>query len=424
MTTEPATQAPRAAISFLAMSLLFLCVSALWIAIQPSLFLDTANTANTATSRAWLYLTLYGFLLPATFGLIYRAIPMAYDAPLLSENLIPLHLAFHMFGFGIVFAHALNPATVSPTMGTTFLACGVIIFLVNTGHALKKRGLAEPSSAFVAISLVWLAISSLLGLPLSTDPAFPALKDTQWSAATLELCLLGFVMNAILGLALRLTSLRLANDPPRTDSSWFALWITNAGLAWLFGAITYGPATYAIVCAAIYLAGLLVFLTRYMAITQQRRVEVLDWDTKLLVTALWVLPAVALLAAWSAWLRLQNPEQPPVGLDTATALTAILAVAAPSLIALLYQSEAILRRFNPDEPTAHLRLSSQILLASFFNYATGVCLLLGGAGVASEKMTALGALFTLVGVLGFTANLIFLGKEPAPTPSESPVPTT
>lgn len=421
MTTDPAIQHPRAASSFLALSLLFLGASTLWIAIQPSLFLDPAN-AN--ASRAWLYLTLYGFLLPATFGLVYRAIPMAYDAPLLSENLIPLHLALHMFGFGIVIAHAINPDIVSPAMGVTFLAFGVGLFLLNTGYALNKRGLAEPSSAFVAASLVWLAISSVLGLPLSKNPAFASLQDSQWSAATLELSLLGFVTNAILGLALRFTSMRLANDPPRTDSSWFALFITNAGLAWLFGAITYGPAIYALLCAAIYLVGLLVYLARYMAITQQRRVEVLDWDTKLLLTALWVLPAAALLAAWSAWIRMGNPEQPPAGLDTATALTAILAAATPALIALFYQSEAILRGFKPDEPTAHLRLSSQILLASFFNYATGVCLLLGGAGVVSEKMTALGALFTLVGVLGFTGNLIFLGKEkPAPAVLEGAAPS-
>jgi hypothetical protein len=48
-------------------------------------------------------------------------------------------------------------------------------------------------------------------------------------------------MNAILGMALRLTTLCLANDPPRPESSWFALWFTNGRSAWLFG-ITYGPA--------------------------------------------------------------------------------------------------------------------------------------------------------------------------------------
>lgn len=412
MNTEPNSastpQAPRAALSFLIMSLLFLCASAIWIAIKPSLFLEAGITPSV---RAWTYLTLYGFVLPAVFGLVYRALPMAYDGPLLAENLIPLHLAFHMFGFGIVFAHALNPEAVQPGMGVAFLACGVVVFVLNTGFALQKRGLAEPSSAFLASSLLWLAIASLLGLPLSGESNFAALKGTQWSVATLALGLLGFVMNAILGMALRLTSLRLANDPPRTESSWFALWFTNGGLAWIFGAITYGPAGYVLVCSGVYLAGLLIFIARFMAITQQRRVEVLDWDTKILVTALWVLPAVAVLAGWAAWIRMGNPGQPPAGLDTATALTAILGVAAPALIALLYQSEAILRGFNPDEPTAHLRLSSQILLASFFNYATGVCLLLGGTGVASEKMASLGALFTLVGALGFAGNLLFLSKE-------------
>ncbi len=410
MKTEPNTsmQASKGAMSFLIMALIFLCVSTLWIALKPTLFLDSGLSTPI---RAWTYLTLYGFVMPAVFGLIYRALPMAYASPLRGENLVLIHLGFHMFGFGILFAHALHPESVEPGMGVLFLACGVATFLINAGAALQKRGLAEPSSAFLAISLLWLSMSTLLGLPLSKEPTFAALKDTQWSAAALELCLLGFVMNAILGLALRLTSLRLANDPPQTNSSWFALYITNAGLAWLFGAITFGPAAYVLVCLGVYLSGVLIFLVRHMAITQERRVEILDWDTKMLVTSIWVLPIATLLGGWAAWIRMGNPDQPPVGLDTATALTAILGVAVPALVALLYQSEAILRGFNPDEPTAHLRLSSQILLAAFFNYTTGVCLLLGGAGVGSEKMTALGALFTLVGAFGFTGNLVFLGKE-------------
>jgi hypothetical protein len=410
MKTEPnpASQVPKGALSFLIMELIFLCASTIWIAFKPSLFLE-ANVTDSI--RAWTCLTLYGFVLPAVFGLVYRALPMAYNAPLLGENLILIHLGCHMFGFGIFFAHALHPETVQSGMGMVFLGCGVLAFLINIGAALQKRGLTEPSSAFLAASLLWLAVSSLFALPLSSEPTFAALKDTHWSAATLELCLLGFVMNAILGMALRLTSLRLANDPPQTISSWFALYVTNGGLAWLFGAITYGPAGYVMICLGFYLAGLLIFIMRHAAITQERRVEILDWDTKMLVSAIWVLPVVTILAGWSAWIRMGNPEQQPFGLDIVTVLTAILGVAIPALVALFYQSEAILRGFHPEEPTAHLRLSSQILLASFFNYATGVCLLLGGSGVGSEKMTSLGAIFTLVGVFGFTGNLVFLGKE-------------
>jgi hypothetical protein len=403
--------------SFLIMAMIFLCASTIWIAFKPSLFLEGNVTDS---MRAWTCLMLYGFILPAVFGLVYRALPMAYTAALLGENLILLHLGCHMFGFGIFFAHALHPEMVQSGMGMVFLGCGVMAFLINIGAALQKRGLSEPSSAFLAAALLWLAVSSLVAMPLSSEPTFAALKDTQWSAATLQLCLLGFVMNAILGMALRLTSLRLANDPPQTNSSWFAFYITNGGLAWLFGAIAYGPAGYVMICLGVYLAGLLIFIMRHAVITQERRVEVLDSDTKMLVSAIWVLPIVTILAGLSAWIRMGNPEQQPFGLDIVTVLTAILGVAVPALVALFYQSEAILRGFHPDEPTAHLRLSSQILLASFFNYATGVCLLLGGAGVGSEKMTTLGAIFTLVGVFGFTGNLVFLGKEKTGF-SQSPV---
>jgi hypothetical protein len=316
-----------------------------------------------------------------------------------------------MFGFGLVLANAFQPEGLQPVMGQTFIACGVVVFVVNTGVALHRRGLAEPSSAFLAVSLLWIVIASLIGLPLSSEPLLAAFKNTQWSAATLELCLLGFVLNGILGLALRLTSLRLANDPPRTESSWFALAFTNAGLAWLFAAITHGPPSFVIVCLAVYMAGILIFLMRHLAITQQRRVEVLDWDTKILLTALWVIPAAIFLAGWAAWIRLGNPEEPLVGLEKAAVLTTVLAVAVPALVALAYQSEAILRGLDPDEPTAHLRLSSQVLLASFFNYATGVCLFLGGVAIGAEKMLSLGAIFSLVGVLGFFGNFLYARRK-------------
>ena len=426
MTTEPtpaaaaAPQAPKGANAFLMMSLVFVCASALWMAASPSLFLEAGVQAQ---SKAWTYLTLYGFAMPAVFGLIYRSLPMAFGAPLLSEKFIALHLAFHIAGFALVFFNTILPEPPQPLMGQSFLACGVVVFLVNAGTALHKRGLAEPSSAFLATSLLWLAVSTAMGLPLANDPLIGALKETHWASANLELLLLGFVMNAVLGLSLRLTRMRLDSPPRTTGTAWLALALTNAGLAWLFGAITYGPPGFAMFCVAVYCAGTLAFLARFMAITQDHRAKILDWDTKMLLTALWVMPAVGLLAGWAAWLRMDNPEHPPVRLETAAALTAILAAAVPCLIALTCQSGALLRGVSPDEePSAHLRLSSYILLASFFNYATGVCLVLAGAGIGVEKMSTLGALFLLVGTLGFLGHLLHAKNEKpaAARPAQSP----
>ena len=69
MKTEPNTpiQTSKGAMSFLIMALIFLCVSTLWIALKPTLFLDSGSSVPV---RAWTYLTLYGFVMPAVFGLI------------------------------------------------------------------------------------------------------------------------------------------------------------------------------------------------------------------------------------------------------------------------------------------------------------------------------------------------------------------
>lgn len=433
--TQNATQGFSISSAFIVIAFILLCISTLWMATNPSLFSDTGVTSQ---SRAWTYLTLYGFAVSASFGLIYRAVPFVFGRPLWSEKAPVLHLVFHFLGLASVFLDQFQKDATPSMMGQTFLACGVIVFLVNIGTTLHNRGLSDASGYFIAAALFWIAVSVGIGMPLGIQTSIHGLKETQWPVANLELCLLGFIINTVLGLALNFTLLRLDSVPLKTSTAGFAFCFINGGLAWLFAAITYGPAVFVILCALVYVVGALVFIARFLSITQRHRVDVVDWDVKILLTAISILPVAAGLLVWCAWIRMGNSDQPLVRLEITTILTALLGVAVPGLVALAYQSENLLLGNDCNEGDAinaqgcgacrqkvmgngldnndtNIRLSSQILLASFFNYATGVCLFIGGVGIAVDKMISLGGLFTLVGTVGFLVNFLYLRHEKNPS---------
>ena len=57
-----------------------------------------------------------------------------------------------------------------------------------------------------------------------------------------------------------------------------------------------------------------------------------------------------------------------------------------------------------------------MLLAAFFNYAVGAALVIVGAWGAEAQMLGLGAVFLVVGSLGFLGNFLYgLARAPAAT---------
>lgn len=399
-----------APLAFLTTAFIFLCLASLWLVVRPGMLLGAKPTPQ---ATAWLYLLIYGFALPGVFGLIYLAIPLIFKNELYSSQFVILHLAFHLAALLMIIPAEFMEWSQS-TLGQTFLACGVIIFLVNVTLSFPKERQAEASSAFFCAAAFWLAIMQGIGLPLANEPLLPFLRKSDWSFASLALCIAGVVFNSILGLALRLTSMRLKSEAVYTESAWVAFALTNFGVAWLFAAITYGPPGFIFFCGAIYFFGVLIYLGRFLSILQFRPQGKIDWDSKILLTALSMIPIGILVLEASVMIRWMQPQSSNV-LNVIIVLVALLGVTVPGIVALCYQIMRLTRA------NLNSLLSEQILLAAFFNYAVGACLIISGSWTGIEKMLSLGVLFQFAGSCGFFFNFSPMLYSNQRTPGERQV---
>jgi hypothetical protein len=100
-----------------------------------------------------------------------------------------------------------------------------------------------------------------------------------------------------------------------------------------------------------------------------------------------------------------------MSLDWTVGLTALIATAVPGLVAVIFQLQK-LRAGRTSEMSNREKVAGQVLLASFFNYAVGAGLIVVGAWGSEEQMLGLGAVFLVVGALGFLGNFLYnLGQR-------------
>jgi len=393
------TDAIQGPMAFLVASLVFLCLASAWLALRPGLLLDPKIGPE---SIGWIYLSVYGFALSGVYGLVYRSVPLAFGVTLYSTPFVILHFAFHLIGLLILGLAAFNPESPNVVMGQTFLACGAVTFIVNISSSLKREARPDESVAFLVTAMLWLGIMLVVGIPFAGSPFIKFFANSMWGSATLELGIAGVILNVILGLALRISSMHLSSTVERTNTPWFAFVLVNSGAAWLFAATAFGPPAFVLFCLGIYMAGVLVYIARFTSILEHRADWDLGWDSKILYTALWMIPVCLLMFGFTVWER-HIGNEPSVRSESATLVAFILGACVPGLISLFFQSSLLLR-----QPTQEVRLSGQVLLAAFFNYATGVLLLIPGIWLGIEKMATLGALFLTIGTLGFLFHFIYM----------------
>ena len=437
---SPAESAGAESKLFLVTSLVFLALACLMLAGRPGFLLTPVLTGH---GFSWLLLMLYGCGLSGIFGLVYRAFPKIFDVPLLSAKFVYLHYGFHIAGTLMAIASVLWSDAQRAQMATTFLAAGALIFVINLGGAFRNPSRPDVGRAYLAASMVWLVIMAFLGLPFAPEAPLPSLRGTDWSAAWLVFCFAGVVLNTLMGLSLRVAPKSLNIPEARSGTSWYALIFSNAGLAWMFPAIAFRSMGFLILCSSLYLVGTLLYLAAFLSQIQSRPKTSLPWDAKILVTSFWTVPVLACLLLVAAKARMipavapvegALPPPEPTGplpvdflpVDGALLLTTILAVMAPSVVALAFQ---FIRMDKPatSDPASRERLPELILLAAYFNYATGVLLVIPGAWAGIDRIVSLGTIFLLVGTLGFLGNFFYSQsakrqKNPGICPPET-VPT-
>lgn len=416
------------AITFAVTSLVFLAIGCLMLAGRPGFLLGETLTGH---GQAWINLLLYGFALPATFGAVYWALPQAFNVPLYSPQMVFLHYGFHLAGFMIVMLLPFVPELPQAAMGSVFIACGAVVFIVNVALSLRQMPRPDAASAFISTVCVWLAVVAFLGLPFAANAPLPLLAGTSWSAGWLFFVVAGVFFNAMFGLALRVTPPAVGAKHERTQAAWYGLAIINVGVAWSFAATTFGPLMFLLVTTGVFLVGSLIFLVDFWLLLQRRTQRDLGWDAKILLTAVWMIPATACVLIYNVVERLGI--EPVAALDPAAAagleevsgpapitvmsldwtvgLTALIATAVPGLVAVIFQLQK-LHAGRTGEQTNREKVAGQVLLASFFNYAVGAGLVVVGAWGSEEQMLGLGAVFLVVGALGFLGNFLYnLGQR-------------
>ena len=443
-TPESQTAPGSGTLAFVTTALIFLVLGSISLAAQPGFLLaDTLTSAG----QAWVTLMIYGFGLPAVFAVVYWALPAAFSLPLFSKPAVFLHWGFHLAGLLVVLLVSFFPEMPQAPMGATFLACGGIIFVVNVGMTLRGMILPDASSAFLIAVIIWLVIALFLGLPFAPGAPLPMFVETNWKVAWLVFVVAGVLINTILGLALRVTPVALGTETPSSATSWWALAVTNLAIAWMFPALTYGPLAGVFFCATVFLVGILIYLGEFHGILQRPASRAAGWDTRILLAALWMIPAATTLLLWDVRERigLQSVAQseavatasPAVEttasavlsvlpMDWTAGLTALLATAVPGLIALVFLLLKLQKGLPGENAALSVsgRLAGQLLLAAFFNYAIGAGMLILGAWGASEKILSLGAIFLVVGSAGFIANFINgLKSSPTEQPATEACPT-
>lgn len=443
-TSKNAAETPGAKLFFVT-SLVLLVLTFLMLVGRPAFLATHVLTGHGLT---WLLLLLLGPGLTGVFGLVYWAIPKAFGTPLYSKKIVVLHYGFHLFGTLLALVSVVWTAFARAEMGMTFIACGALALGINLAGTFRTPSKPDVASAYLAASVLWLIIAAFVGLPFIAEPPLALLVGTHWGAGWLVLAIAGVAINAPMGLALRVTPAALGISQAKSGPAWYALFLSNGSLAWMFPAMTFATPGFLLLCALIYGVGTLIYLATYFSILQQRAQPALAWDAKILLTAFSLVPVAAAFLVLSAWERFAVPvvQEAPGGLagaeavtrpgslpleflpvDGAVVLTSLLAVAVPAIVALGFQ----LLRLDCVRPALdttiplRTRLSDQVLFAAFFNYAAGVLLVIPAAWVGIEQMLSLGSLFLLVGSLGFLGNIFFASSrkilnEPGSSQHDSP----
>jgi len=406
---------------FIITGLVALALAMAMLAGRPT-FLGTP--VLTGHGVAWLLLLIFGAGFSLAFGLVYRAVPEAFGARLYSEKFVLLHFGFHIVGTVFVLASVIWPQFARGNMGTTLVMAGAIVCGVNLLGTFSRPARPDVASAYLAASVLWLVVAAFLGVPFVSQPAWEGLPPTGWPAGWLVLALAGVLLNVPMGLSLRTASAVMGLDRQAPGSAWYGLFLSNMALAWAFPAVAFETPMFFLWCGAAYLAGLAVHYLAFSQLLAAGGRRDPGWDNRMLLTSWSMAPVAAGFALYAAWARLTAPVAPEVpgvpapeaaektGLlpldfapaDGAAVLTMLLAAAFPALVAVVFQ---LVRKARAGEEGLRARLTDQILLASYFNYAVGVLLVVPGAWLNIEKMLGLGSLFLLVGVLGFLGNYAF-----------------
>ena len=192
-----------------------------------------------------VHLTTIGWLSLLMMGALYQFVPVITNTSLYSQRLPILSLGFIGTGLALMLLGFLALSGIGALqiaclpIGGTLVLVGFVLCGVNIGLTLWKVRPLPLHAVFVAISLIFLLLTAVLGIAFALTFALPQaplfLQQLSGAGVSLHMAagLGGWFTLTVMGVSYRLLSMfMLAPDEPRC-STYAALFLTGGGLGLL-----------------------------------------------------------------------------------------------------------------------------------------------------------------------------------------------
>jgi hypothetical protein len=363
------------------------------------------------------HLFTLGWLTTTIFGALYQLLPAALGAPLRSVRVA--HASFWTFAPGAG-AFAAGVATSAPMLhhaGIALVAVGIVLAVANLALSLPRAPARDETWWAVAIALVFLASTLVLGVVLlhNLHTGFLAAARLRVLATHLHVALVGWALIMMVGVSHRLLPMFLLSHGGDTRWTKRALALLAAGVALLAVGLNVRHPALAWAAAATLTAGVGCFVWQARCFYRARVRRQIDVGMRYVGSALCFLGASALLGLAVLVRGVTHPR-----LATAYVVVGLLGGIVLYVVGFFYKIVPLLawtvryrdRMGTGTAPTVAQTFSARVALVQLGLMSVGVTLLAAGVGGSSAHLTRCGAVLFLFGVTLFVTQIwrVIAGK--------------
>lgn len=234
-------------------------------------------------------------------GASYQLVPVLIEGKLYSNRLAYASFVLAAVGIPLLVYGFFQFNMGWPVQyGGIFINLSIILYLINLGMSLAGSSSKNIHAVFVFTSMVWLLITTLLGLLLVFNFTIDVLDQNslRYLSVHAHLGMAGWFLQLVIGVGSRLIPMFMISKYTNNTLLWWIYGLINTGLL-LFTVLdlrTFAE-VYQIIPAAMLFAAILLFISYCFKAHGQRIRKKLDDPMKisLLSVAMLVLPFVVLL---------------------------------------------------------------------------------------------------------------------------------
>jgi hypothetical protein len=283
--------------------LIFLAFGVLsFLLLNGAFALGLSSIAEAWFRNPWALLVTHlftlGYVTAIIMGAVYQLVPVILETSLWSQKLGYAHVAIYITGVSTLLVGFWFLSAVLLATGASLVLTGIVLFLINTFTTMRGAKHWHITGTFLICSLTYLATVASLGLLLAVNLPLGFLGASTKNDLILH-AVLGFggwLSLTIMGVAYRLIPLFTLSHHKPGRQTYGVLVLTNLGILGLAVAAACGASqTVKILCLAIGVVGVALFLSEMHQIIHRRVRKELDLGARFAVASLIALAMIMLL---------------------------------------------------------------------------------------------------------------------------------